>query len=294
MEIRAYRAEDAAQLCLIHNQIYDEALTAVDLHDELLACQNQWVGVLAGNIIGYTAISPVPGLAHIRVLRGFIAPEYQRQGLGSQLLQHLIEDLKLKTTLHPIPSATVQLSQCIEDTNSAVYHFLHYHHFTIEHQESHLLYTSPAPFSHPIAPPSLSLKTLPRSQAIQQFIALYNESFSPHPWYQPYTAAEVAASLLHSRNLIFLYYQDVPIGFAWIRNLASGVGEIEPIGLSEKWQGKGYGRFLLQAAMHNLITHGMTRIHIGTWTTNKPAIHLYYSLGFKPHYTLTYLAFDIA
>ena len=286
MEIRAYRAEHAAALCHIHNQISRETLTAVDFHDDILAHEQQWVGVVAGEVVGYTAVSTVPGLPNIRVLRGFIAPVWQRQGLGSQLLKHLIQNLASA-------SPPLQLSQCTDDTDSAVYHFLRYHNFYTEHEEQHLLHRAAPPLHRPTLSPALYLTTLPRSQAISQFLALYDESFGPHPWYQPYTAAEVTASLYAPKDLLFLYHLDEPIGFAWVRLLALGEGEVEPIGIVSKWQGKGYGRFLLQTAIHSLSSRGVTRIHIGTWSSNTPALHLYHSLGFEPDHVLTYLAYDI-
>ena len=291
MEIRVYQAEDAAKLCQIHNQIDgDGSITAVDFHNNLLAYEHQWVGLVAGEVVGYTAVSTVPGLPHIRVLHGFIAPRWQRQGLGSQLLQHLLEDLRREVHLQ-FSLPTLQLSQCIHDTNSAVYHFLRHHNFTIEHEEQHLLLQSP---NLPITQsPNLLISTLPRSQAISQFITLYDKSFGPHPWYQPYTAGEAAALLYAPQDLLFLYHLQEPIGFAWAKMVARAAGEVEPIGIIEKWQGRGYGRFLLQAAIHNLTTRGATRVYIGTWDSNKPALHLYRSLGFEPDHTLTYLAYEV-
>ena len=289
MEIRSYRIMDTTRLCQLHNQIFDgEVLTAVDLHHDLLSYEHLWVGEIAGEVMGYTAVSTVPGLPHVRVLRGFIAPQWQRQGFGTQLLQHLIENLRREIRDWSV-TGSLQLSQCTDDIESAVYHFLCHHHFFIEHQEHHMvLQLTKYPSPHL---PNLTLVTLPRSQAISQFITLYDASFGPHPWHQPYTLAEAAASLYAPQDLLFLYHLDEPIGFAWTKMLAAGEGEIEPIGIVPSWQGQGYGRFLLQTALHNLTRRAATRVRIGTWDSNKAAHHLYHSLGFKLDYTLTYLAY---
>jgi mycothiol synthase len=122
---------------------------------------------------------------------------------------------------------------------------------------------------------------------------LYDQSFGSHNWYQPYSAAEVAALLYRPQDLLFLYRENEPIGFAWAKMVEKGVGEIEPVGVLTHWQGRGYGRFLLQSAIHDLASRGADHIHIGTWAENAAALHLYRSLGFQPDHILTYLAYDL-
>jgi mycothiol synthase len=286
MEIRSYWVEDAAKLCLIHNQISgDRPITAADFHADLSAYEHAWVGVVEGVVVGYTAVTAVPGLPHVRVLQGFIDPAWQRQGWGSRLLQHLMADLRAFPNL--------RLSHCTDDTESAAYHFLRHHEFFIEHEEQFLVLPLPPYPLAPALPHGCRLRTLPRSQAITQFMHLYDQSFGPHPWYQPYSAAEVAALLYRPQDLLFLYCGDEPIGFAWAKMVEQGVGEIEPVGVLSSWQGRGYGRFLLQSAIHNLASRSADNIHIGTWAENAAALHLYRSLGFQPDYTLTYLAYDL-
>lgn len=291
MEIRAYQAEDAARLYRIHNRIFgNNLLTAADFHTEVLAYEHTWVGVVEGWAVGYTAVTIVPGLPHLRVLQGFIAPAWQRQGLGSQLLQHLIQDLKLVSKEWGVETR-LQLSYCIDDTESAVFFFLRQHHFFIEHEEQFLVLPSPPYPLAPALPEACRLQMHSRSQAVSQFIRLYDQSFGPHPWYQPYSHEEVAALLYQPQDLLFLYCEEEPVGFVWVRMREEGVAEIEPVGVLGQWQGRGYGRFLLQSAIHRLASRGASQIHIGTWAKNIAAIHLYRSLGFQPDYTLTYLAY---
>ena len=291
MKIRAYRAEDAKQLCQIHNGMFgDEALAVFDLHEDLLSYEHLGVGVVAGEVVGYTAVSTVPGLPQVRVLRGFIAPQWQRQGFGSQLLQQLISDLGQEMRRWGTVSK-FQLSQRTNGTDTSVYHFLRHHNFAIEHEEHHLILQA----TNALIPqlPNLSITTLPRTQAISQFLTLYDESFGPHAWYQPYSVREVAALLYQPKDLLFLQHQNEIVGFAWVKMSSAGVGEIEPVGILNRWQGRGYGRFLLQSAIHTLTIRGATSIHIATWGSNKPALHLYRSLGFQLDHTLTYLTYDL-
>jgi ribosomal protein S18 acetylase RimI-like enzyme len=293
MEIRSYRAEDAARLSQIHNQFPgNNPLTATDFHADALGYEHACVGVVESRVVGYAAVSTVPGLPHLRLLQGFIAPAWQRQRVGSQLLHYLIRDLKLESRKGRVET-TLQLSYCTNDTSSAVYHFLRFHHFFIEHEEEHLILPSPPYPLAPTLPYACRLQSLSRSQVVTQFIHLYDQCFGLHPWYQPYSAEEVAALLPQSQDLLFLYYEDKPIGFVWARMLEEGVAEIEPMGVLGPWQGRGFGRFLLQSAIHILASRGVSHIHIGTWAQNKAALHLYRSLGFQPDYTLTYLAYTI-
>lgn len=285
--ICTYRAEYAAELSQIHNALSDEDLTAVAFHQDIRRYQRVLVGMVGEEVVGYTAVSPIPGLPHIRNLQGFIAPQWQRQGLGSQLLYHLLVDLRAAGK-----NRGVQLSCCVADRDSAVYHFLRHHNFYMEHEELHLLHRVAVPLP-PQLPPHLSLTTVSHSQAVRQFIALYDESFVPHPWYQPYTPAEVDRLLYQPQDLLFLYHGEVPIGFAWLKLLLPSEGEIEPIGVLGPWQGRGYGRLLLQAAMYHLAQQGAQQIRIGTWSTNHAALHLYRDLGFALDQELVYLACDV-
>lgn len=293
LDIRPYTAADAVRLSDLRNQIPGNSpRSAADFQAYLAKCEHSWVGLMAGLVVGYTAVAPVPGLPHVRMLNGFITPAWQRQGLGSQLLHHLIQDLKSEVPALSL-ARPLQLSYCTGNTESAVYHFLRRHHFFTEHKEQHLILSITAPPLAPTLPPACHLRTLPRAQAITQFIHLYEQSFGPHPWYQPYSSAEVAAALGQTKDLLFLYHQDEPIGFVWAQSIEKGLAEIEPVGILTQWQGEGYGRFLLQSAIYNLAQRGAAQISIGTWLQNRPALHLYHSLGFQPDHTLIYLAYEV-
>jgi ribosomal protein S18 acetylase RimI-like enzyme len=140
--------------------------------------------------------------------------------------------------------------------------------------------------------PRLTVRTLPRATAVALFCRLYDHSFGPWPWYQPYTPAEVAATLARARDLLFLHLEEEPIGFAWLQQ-DSQAGIIEPFGVAPAQQGRGYGRYLLIAALHTLAARGVTAVQIGAWEQNQTALRLYRSLGFRPHAALTYLTRNV-
>ena len=52
------------------------------------------------------------------------------------------------------------------------------------------------------------------------------------------------------------------------------------IEIEEKWQGRGWGRFLLQEAMCQMVEFGYTRASLGTNAANYQAMSLYANLGF--------------
>ncbi|MEZ4646414.1 MAG: GNAT family N-acetyltransferase [Chloroflexota bacterium] len=142
------------------------------------------------------------------------------------------------------------------------------HGFTVEHEEWELI----RPFLTNLPPitdlPNVRSATFSnRNRAIKTFCTLYDNSFATYPWYQPYTAAEVAATLATSQDILFLRRDDIPIGFAWL-HIEDGIGEIEPFGIVDAWQGHGYGRILLTAALHQLAQHGATSAQIGAWHNN--------------------------
>lgn len=283
MIIRAYRTDDTAVLRHIHNQTHPTPWTdgrfARYVADVLGADGRIWVITNADeDPIGYALTAPIPGLPGQIELDGGILPAWQRQGYGSALLQHVRQ--------HAGP---VHLSYCVASLDSPAAHFLQRRGFTVEHEE----WVLGRPSLNELLPiPERSdghcAPFVNRRRAIHTFCALYDASFAAHPWYQPYTAAEVDATLVAAQDILFLRRDDIPIGFAWL-HIHDGVGEIEPFGIVDGWQGLGYGRFLLTAVLHQLAQRGATTAQIGAWHNNHPALHLYQSLGFQHHHTQTYL-----
>ncbi|MCP4425482.1 MAG: GNAT family N-acetyltransferase, partial [Chloroflexi bacterium] len=137
--------------------------------------------------------------------------------------------------------------------------------------------------------PSCRIQTSPsRTEAMRHFRALYDQSFGPAPWYQPYSADEVDATLENPADILFLFKDDASIGFAWLQKEA-----IEPIGIVPGERGRGYGRFLLLAALHKLKQRGAAQAQIGVWRENETAVSLYQSFGFQHQKTLAYLALAV-
>lgn len=239
-----------------------------------------WVITLNDSVVGYAAIAPVPGLPHMADLYGFIVLLYQNQGLGTQLLNHLIAQLPA-TPFRQLSFAVPAL-----DAETAV--FLQHRGFYLEHTE--LTLTRVLPFQYPVASsPKLSFGRYSKAKSAFLFSSLYDQSFAGLSWHQPYTPAEVKRRLFDPADILFLLENGNPIGFAWLH----ANGEIEPVGIVKEAQGKGNGRFLLQTALHQLSRRNCPTASLTVWQNNEPALHLYKSLGFQPVETRYYLAYNL-
>lgn len=269
MKIRRGQKADTAVLKQLHQIIQPDQPYSFTPH--------RWLIEDGGQVVGYTAVSPVPGLDGIYELNGGILPTKRRQGLGSHLLQHVLQEARGLNIR--------QLSHCITDLDSPAARFLHHHHFFTEHEEW-LLHLSPLPPRSPAPLRDCQIQTHPAP--VPLFCRLYDQSFAATPWYQPYSEEEVENMLDDPADILFLFKDEQPIGFAWLQG-----DQIEPIGIVKAEWGKGYGRILLLTALHTLHQRGVAQAHIGVWRSNHAAVHLYQSVGFQHQQTLTYLAFDV-
>ena len=285
VKIHTYHPHHATDLAIIYNQLYPQRpLTASILHQRMTQLNGRiWVISVASTPVAYALTTPLPGLPGVAHLEGGVAIAWQRQGIGSALLTYIQADLQT--------DGIRQLSCNVTGVTTPTAQFLYKHHFFVEHEEWMMQRHGRLP---PLQlPPHLQIKTLPRSRAIPQFCALYDQSFSPHPWYQPYTPEEIVVILKRADDLLFLMLADQPIGVAWIHRKTANQGRIEPIGLIPEQQGNGYGRLLLLASLHRLAKRGMMQVQLGVWATNFPAIHLYQTVGFQRQHNLIYMAYNI-
>lgn len=278
IHIRNFIASDVDALAKIYNRIPTAIPhTAVSFRQQLKEANYIRVLTVDGEVAGYTAVWPVPGLPGIVEIDGFIAPHWQRQGLGSRLLQQLILDLPDRTPL--------QLSWQTHSLETPGARFLQKQGFSLEHEEWLMELTD----WRGLPPAAVPLQTFDQATAVTQFLRLYEDSFSQTPWYQPFTLQEVAADLTNPKDISFLMLENTPIGFAWVRPSGPGVVEIEPMGIVREWQGRGYGRHLLLAVLQYLGWQNIHTVHLGVWAQNTAAVHLYQRIGFRRAASLFYL-----
>ncbi len=288
MEIRPYQPHDARALVHSYNALHERPFTLAEFRTSmaaLLAANGRIWTILSPDSqpVGYATVEPVPGLPGLADLDGLIDPHWQRRGLGSRLLGHLCR----KLTGGPIH----QLSHSLTDLDSPAAHFLRYHRFQLSHQESHLLFTAWDDLPLPV-PPSPTCRVAPlaeRAEAMALFSRLYEASFAPHPWHQPYSPAELEATLQATADMRFLWVDKQPVGVVWLHYPAPGEAEIEPMGVAPEMQGWGYGRYLLLDTLHYLRQRQIERLRLGVWATNKVALSLYEQIGFRHNYARSYL-----
>jgi mycothiol synthase len=288
MEIRPYQPGDAPTLVRSYNALHEQPLSLAEFVAQMAQLVSGdgrcWTITTSQNQpVGYASIEPVTGLSGLADLNGLIDPRWQRRGLGSRLLGHIYR----KLAGGPIR----QLSHGLTDLDSPTAHFLRHHGFQLSHQEAHLLLAEWPDLARP-APPSPGCRVASlaeRESALALFDRLYTAAFTPHPWHQPYSRAELKATLQQTADLRFLWAGEQAVGFVWLHYPAPGEAEIEPMGVVPEMQGKGYGRYLLLDTLNYLRQRQIERLHLGVWTANKAALSLYKQLGFRHSYTRSYL-----
>ncbi len=255
------------------------------LEERLETGGHVWLAAQGRRLAGYAAIDPLPGLPGVVDLSGGVAPARRRVGLGAALLAHVVAQA-------PAQGAR-QLSARVEALEDEAAVFLLRHGFTVEHEECLLELADLSQLPPAADDASLAFVTRPRAAAIAEFCRLYERSFAGRPWSQPYSEAEVAAALARAEDLLFAVSDGQTVGVVWHERLPDGRGRVEPIGIVHAYQGRGYGRRLLLAALHSLRRQGATPVEIGLWRTNTVAMTLYKSLGFREVDNWYYLARDL-
>lgn len=292
MMIRAYEPEDAAALADMHNTLYpNRPRTPFDWQQHMADIAriggHTWVLTVNGAVIGCAAALPVPGLAGLVEMEGFVAPAWQRQGWGGRLLQYIRQEAA--------EAGISQLSYATPGLDTPAARFFRKNHFFVEHEEWTMTIGIGewAMGSERWSTAACHLRSYPRNRAIALFCRLYSASFAGAPWDQPFTEAEVARLLADGRDLKFLVEGTTPIGFVWVRRLEKTAVMLEPIGIIQAKQGQGYGRYLLQTILKQLTDEGVTAVTLGVWANNKTAIRLYQSCGFRQRDVTFYLAYDV-
>ena len=87
--LRPMRSADFEQVVAIERTIYTHPWTLGNFRDSLQAGYSCWVMERGGAMVGYGVL--MIGVAEAHLLNLSIAREWQRQGLGRELLQHFIE-----------------------------------------------------------------------------------------------------------------------------------------------------------------------------------------------------------
>ncbi|MAT99183.1 MAG: hypothetical protein CL608_18715 [Anaerolineaceae bacterium] len=250
-----------------------------------------WIITQQEQPIGYATLLPLPGLPHLFELTGGITPEFQRQGAGSFLWQTMKQDMAGTAAATGSGQADQQITHTVDSLDSPAARFLQHHQFALEHEEYTMLLNDLDSKKLPELADPAPLQRIGRQTAVTTLPQLYDRCFSGTPWFQPYTAEEVAATWEPDDELYYLGENDDDIGFAWLHFPEPGVAEIEPIGIVQEKQRLGYGRTLLTTILQQLQEQDIHTVRLGVWANNQTAVNLYQALGFQHRsssYSLSY------
>lgn len=286
-DIRDYHPDDAAALFVLRAAIapLDAGQLVAwtqDLEERVESGARVWLLARGRRLAGYALVEPLPGLPGVYDLSGGVVPARRGRRLGGRLLAHAVTQTAAL--------GAHELSARVEGLADEAAVFLLRRGFVVEHEECLLELADLSDLPPVPDVPGLAVVTLPRDQAITQFCRLYEQSFAGRPWSQPYSPAEVAATLERADDLLFATADGQPVGVVWHERLPNGRGRVEPIGIAAGHQGQGIGRALLLAALHSLRRQGAAPVEIGLWRDNDVAMHLYKGLGFREVANWYYLA----
>ena len=86
---RRMMARDLDSVMAIENRVYTHPWTRGNFLDSMTAGHHCWIANVRGTIVGYSVAAIVAGEAHLLNLS--IAAEWQRRGLGAELLRFMLK-----------------------------------------------------------------------------------------------------------------------------------------------------------------------------------------------------------
>ncbi len=90
------------------------------------------------------------------------------------------------------------------------------------------------------------------------------------------------ASITPYEGIIYLLMvNDVAVGMGALRKLEDGVGEIKRMFIRPEFQGKGYGKVMMNRLMEKAREFGYKTLRLDTAYFLEAAVHIYKSAGFK-------------
>lgn len=120
-------------------------------------------------------------------------------------------------------------------------------------------------------------------------IRLESEAFSvlrrendikPYNWYLNASREELEANrkrILEDREYIYLFFEkNEMVGASMVKN-----AEIDLLFVNIKFQGKGYGKKILEFTMNRGLEQNATAVNLNALVKNEKALKLYKNVGFK-------------
>jgi len=291
--VRAAKKSDASSLAVIATAV-SQPRSHVTPQAIAQSDGRFWTITQREQPIGYATLLPLPGLPHLFELAGGIDPAFQRQGAGSFLWQTMKQDVSGTAPKAGSGQAVQQITYTVDNLETPTAHFLRHHQFALEHEEYTMVLNNLDRVTFPDLMTPSPLQRIGRQTAVSSLAELYQRCFAGTPWFQPYTAAEVAATWELDDELYYLGEDKEDIGFVWLHFPKPGLAEIEPIGIVQEKQRLGYGRTLLTTILKQLQNQGIHTVTLGVWANNQTAINLYRALGFQRSHSSYSLTFTLS
>lgn len=143
--------------------------------------------------------------------------------------------------------------------------------------------------SEPPPSPPLGRLALMRAEAppVHFYRYLYNTVGEPWLWWErrPMSDAELADEIQDANvELLVLYVDGSPGGYAELDARTLPDVEVAYFGLMPELTGRGYGRYLMHAALDAAWAWGPERVWLHTCTLDHPsALGFYQRMGFQPY-----------
>lgn len=213
---------------------------------------------------------------------GYVLPEYRGRGIGTAVLQWLIETARTEPGIEKFYTwASMAMPDALELIESQP---------GSEHARSFFRMRNerPAECPEPVWPEGIELRRLEGDALIDAIIEAHDNSFIDHWGFEPAERDEIVHWLSYpglSPDLIFVAFSGEQIAGFCVNNMLQGAGfvraQLGPIGTTRPFRGIGLGRALLRHSVRACAAAGATEVTLGVDTQNpNGAVRLYTSNGF--------------
>jgi mycothiol synthase len=284
--VRNFRPDDLGAYVQLVNEI-DRAdrlgkATSVEQMRERLGRQGYYpqedlcFAGLAGSLVGYAEIRRELEIGRV-ILDGAVRPAHRRQGVGSRLLETVVERSR-KLGAKVIHTPIVQRVPAGES-------FVHKRGFRRVRRQWQMSLTGYGKRPHQL-PPDFELgHFMPGDE--ESLCALQNLAFTGSWGFRPNTVEEIGylvnTSGFDPAGVLFITEGQRKIAYCWTaaHPAEKDKGYIRMMGVAPACRRRGLGRAVLTAAVEYLNQRGIKEIELVVDSGNSSARHLYQSLGFQ-------------
>ncbi|PEB39276.1 GNAT family N-acetyltransferase [Bacillus pseudomycoides] len=201
-------------------------------------------------------------------LTGFVDPHFRKQKVGTTLLQTAMEEIQQRDVdevLLIINGASTSGKEFAEQANLPYLYSEYGMEFQLDTQQTTIQ-------KHTIELIPVSTATFLTLLEISSK-AFGDSLTNTSSWLQ-----KIMSSPTHQVYISLIHKQ--PIGTITV-NKQNGFTSLSGFAVHPSYQGKGYGKSILQYIVHQLLTEGRTKIELEVETKNDNALKLYKQCGFE-------------